>query len=191
MSASRWIAAGIMLLAAATSMRSVQGGGAPAEPADRKVLPDSTRSIESPRGRYRLVLEVPDADHARAILMAQDPALVVWERRLAHEYGPRFALVSPHGTVVLLDEWINVVTGLAISVIDGEGRTLAVVSTGEIATLLGHTRAELLARGRFGPWMGGTPELSGAGEYVAIPMGERELRVSTVDGSLTVLDRAR
>jgi len=159
----------------------------PVSPGDRMVLPPVERTTESLEGNYRLVLENPHEQVASARLIATgDPEQVVWQKVLPHHYGPRVGLVGSRGTVVLLDEWINVFTPYAIMVLARDGESLATYATDDIAVNLGISRAELAAKATFGPWMRGTPFISLKGETVTVPMGEHDLLINLTDGSIGV-----
>jgi len=175
-----WAGVGIVMLALSGAATS---DSLPAS--DRKVLPPATRAVESPQGDYRLELKNPDEKTALAVLIATREAnRTLWEKRLPHHHGPRVGLVGPDGTVVLLDEWINVFTKHAITVFGRDGATLAVHSTDDVAAFLSLSRAELAAKAKFGPWMRGAPFLTESGDHVAVPMGQHSLLVNLRDGSL-------
>lgn len=134
-----------------------------------------------------MVLKNPDEKTSLATLVAlRDTERTLWEKRLPHNHGPRVGLVGPKGTVVLVDEWINVFTERAITVFSRDGAILATHSTDNVAAFLSVSRADLAAKATFGPWMRGSPSLTAGGDYVTIPMGERSLLVSLQDGSLAM-----
>ncbi|MGB3203185.1 MAG: hypothetical protein WBA99_19930, partial [Nodosilinea sp.] len=89
--------------------------------------PPTLRHEVSPAGTYHLVLTLeqvasgPRRTTANLFELTGDRCQQVWSHRLPHSYGPRLALVSEGGMVVLLDEWINVASPYAIVVLGPDG----------------------------------------------------------------------
>src|SRR5262245_9840853 len=111
----------ILLLTACQSPASV--GSTPSQAVDvtdRITLPPASREFTSPSGKFVLVVSTKDSwKSPRAtgeLFSAGANRTLLWSRELPQEYGPRFALVNDQGTVLMLDEWINVNTRYAILV---------------------------------------------------------------------------
>ena len=153
-------------------------------PVDAEVLPPAVRTIDSPDGAYQLLIENSANGVAQAALSATGSDQLLWNQQLPHENGPRIAIVGSQGTVVLLDEWINVFTDHAITVYDRSGTVLSSVSTNEIAETMNLSRAELVAQATHGPWIAGEPFHSEG--FVLVPVGERQIAIDMDDGSLDV-----
>lgn len=154
---------------------------------DFQASPPEIRSVDSPDGAYRLMLQNLPGGTAATLHAARDRDVVLWQRDLPHQFGPRVAFVGACGTVALLDEWINVFTDHAIEVVDVNGDTLNSYSTDDIATFLKRPRSRLAAEAKFGPWMMGVPKLSGDAESVLVPMGDETLSISLTDGSISTI----
>lgn len=112
----------------------------------------------------------------------------MWQQRLPHEWGPRTAVVSDEGRVVLVDEWINVVSSLALTLLDAQGRTVVVHPAEQIFSLLDVPRRSIADAATAGVWRTGEPRLSADGEAVELHAANRRLRLSTRTGQLILVD---
>ncbi len=171
---------------------------------DRIDLPPESREAASPSGRFVLSVSTPDAwksktATAELVEVDGDERRVVWTRKLPHEYGPRFTLVTDEGTVILLDEWINVASSRAITVIHPSGihpsgihpsgihpsgNVIAQHAFAAIPEVLWIPGRELVAAARHGLWMTNPPTLGDDGKSVRAESGGRTLVIDAADGSL-------
>ncbi len=162
---------------------------------DRIALPPAERTSVSRDGRFVFVVSAvasgwrTPAATAALYTIEAGARRMLWTHALAQQYGPRFALVSDAGTVVMLDEWINVSTPFAVMIVDREGRTVAQRSTDEVRAALDVPMSELARRARFGWWLSGAPTLSDDGDIVRAPSAGRVLLVRVSDGKLSSSDR--
>src|SRR5689334_8370642 len=86
-------------------------------------LPPAERRVASPTGAFALILKTLDnwkTPLVTASLLRRDGSLV-WRLQLPHEHGPRRALVTDDGRVVLVDEWINVISPRALTLLAADG----------------------------------------------------------------------
>ena len=111
-------------------------------PSDRITLPDTKREFHSSSGRFNFVVSTRDG--WKSLLATGDlfsvnglTAKLLWSRGLPQQFGPRFALVNDLGTVLMLDEWININSHYAVLLIDRDNRT-------------GNNTVQMLFRRRFG-----------------------------------------
>lgn len=111
---------------------------------------------------------------------------VRWERELPHHHGPRRVLVTLDGQVLLVDEWINVLSRYALTLIAPSGVTVAQYSGEQIISLLGVPRAAIRLNARWGPWMTTEPKL--VGDAVFFAAGGRRLVLGLADGQLSARD---
>ncbi|MBE9141101.1 hypothetical protein IQ254_28535 [Nodosilinea sp. LEGE 07088] len=151
--------------------------------------PPVMRHGASPEGRYHLTLtlvEGADPPHTVASLFETlgDRCQQVWSRPLPHSYGPRLGLVNDSGTVVLLDEWINVASTRAVVVLGRDGDAIAEHSFDDIVAVTGETRAEVVEQAKQGFWLGGSPEMQNDGSYLAIPTAGGELTLNLATGAM-------
>ena len=156
-------------------------------------LPPDRREFYSPSGNF--VLTVATANHwktplATAELLSVDGALrrPLWQRTLPHKKGPRRALVSDSGAVVLIDEWPNSVSRQALVCLDDSGQTLAHYSTQQLSRLLGVARKTLKSHARRGLWLSRVPVLRPDGSAVDFKAGGRKLVLRLADGGLLAAD---
>ena len=169
---------------------SVWAGG-PA--ADVVVLPPEFEERSSPSGAY--VLEVRLRAHANVhapratatlfkINSSQRQAL--WTRELPHRPRPRFFTVGDGGQVVLLDEWLNVRSDLAVMVIDRKNSTLAQFGLEAVRAALQVPIAALAPRARHGLWIQAPPVINARGDAAEVAAADRVLSIRLSDGALSV-----
>ncbi|PSR17138.1 hypothetical protein C8255_14120 [filamentous cyanobacterium CCP3] len=152
--------------------------------------PPLLRHEVSPGGTYHLVLTLEqEADGTRRTVASLfetmgDRCQQVWSRRLPHSYGPRLGLVNDRGTVVLLDEWINVASPYAIVVMEADGEVKAQHSFDDIVAITDGSRAEVVEQAAQGFWLSGYPELNRDGAQVSIPAAGGHLTLDLATGEL-------
>jgi hypothetical protein len=170
------------------------GGAAPKVVRDVISRPPSPRQFVSPSGRFRLVLQLaqperpPRVDARLLDDRGAAPGQPVWQQQLPHEWGPRTALVTDEGRVVLIDEWINVASRRALTLIDAHGKTQVVHSAEQVFKLLAVPRRSIADAATAGVWRTGEPLLSADGQSVEIRSAGRKLRLATASGQLTLVD---
>ncbi|WP_323355083.1 hypothetical protein [Leptolyngbya sp. CCNP1308] len=152
--------------------------------------PPILRYETSPAGNYHLILTLePDAAgrrHTTASLFETlgDRCQQVWSQPLPHSYGPRLALVNNAGTVVLLDDWINVASPRAIVLMGIDGEVKAQQGFDEIVEVTGQSRAEVVDQATQGFWLAGTPELNRNGTQLSIPTAGGWLTLDLATGEM-------
>lgn len=152
--------------------------------------PPARQVITSPQDAYILLLQAP-ADWQRKQVTAtlyaatSDRCQPVWSQTLPHEYGPRYALVTDRGQVVLLDEWINVASPYAVTVLGPTGETVAQHSFDQVAAVLAVSRADLVDQAATGWWISAPPSLSRDGEMVRVAAGSDRLEINVATGELS------
>lgn len=153
-------------------------------------LPPTRQVILSPQETYILLLQAPvdwQSKQVTATLFeaTSDRCQPVWSQTLPHEYGPRYALVNDRGQVVLLDEWINVASPYAITVISPTGDTVAQYSFDQVAAVLAVSRADLVDQAATGWWISAPPTLSRDGDTVRVAAGSDRLEINLATGALS------
>lgn len=111
---------------------------------------------------------------------------VKWERELPHHHGPRRVLVTQSGQVLLVDEWINVLSRYALTLIAPSGVTVAQYSGEHLISALGVPRAAIRLHARLGAWMTVEPRMDG--DSVFFEAGGRRLVLRLADGQLSARD---
>ena len=111
---------------------------------------------------------------------------VKWERELPHHHGPRRVLVTQSGQVLLVDEWINVLSRYALTLIAPSGVTVAQYSGEHLISALGVPRAAIRLHARLGAWMTVEPRMDG--DSVVFEAGGRRLVLRLEDGQLSARD---
>ena len=118
---------------------------------------------------------------------------LLWTKALPHQYGPRFALVSSAGQIVLFDEYINVASPYAIALISPIGETIATHSFDDIQHFLQDvSRADLVRQATSGWWISSPPQIENTlGEVeqnALVKTGGTTLQISLTTGELSRRD---
>ncbi len=108
-----------------------------------------------------------------------------WQKDLPHEYGPRFALVSPAGQVLLLDEFINVASPYALTLLNPNGEIVMQRSFDDVQKALHLSPAALTRQAVSGWWISAPPRLSAQGDHALIKTGGTTLEVDLTTGTLS------
>ncbi|WP_017300838.1 hypothetical protein [Nodosilinea nodulosa] len=157
---------------------------------DTIAYPPELRHLVSAAGNYHLILTLgQDASGARRTTASLfeatgDRCQQVWSHTLPHSYGPRLALVNDAGTVVLLDEWINVASPYAIMVMGPEGEVAAQHSFDDIVEITGQSRAEVVEQAAQGFWLAGNPEIDHDGFQIIVPTAGGRLTIDLLTREL-------
>lgn len=155
---------------------------------DQRDIPPVERKFASSTGGFELrIFSDQNWKTRQAIAELRKGAKAVWRRDLPHSYGPRDAVVLSGGKVVLLDEWINVASKLAIVLLDEEGQTIATYSYNDVKRVSGETskgltRGAALGPYRKGTWLSSKPALSG--NFVVVSAGDVQLSLDCQSGAL-------
>ena len=156
---------------------------------DSITLPPESQTFVG--GDYQLVISSADGWQtpvAIAALSKGDEPL--WQKTLPHQYGPRFALVSPLGQVLLLDEHINIASDHAIALINAEGKTIADYSFDDVHRKLQDadrtiTRADMVNQAKSGWWISAPPTLIPAGTHAHVETSGTIIQIHLQNGVLT------
>ena len=166
----------------------------PAKPgaiaADRIDYPPLVQEFGSPSGAFHLTVKSLDSwktPKAAATLRLASGAML-WQRDLPHYHGPRRVLVTDAGQVLLVDEWVNVVSRYALTLIARDGAVIAQYSAEQIISLLAVPRRAISARARYGPWIADGPNLSSDAQSALFQAGGRSLVLRLQDGLLSARD---
>lgn len=152
--------------------------------------PPLLRHEASPAGNYHLVLtlgtDAAGTQRTTASLFETlgDRCQQIWSHPLPHSYGPRLALVNDVGTVVLLDEWINVASPRAIVMMDLDGEVKAQHSFDDIVAIADQSRAAVVEQAAQGFWLAGTPAMNRAGTQLSIPTAGGRLTINLATGEM-------
>jgi hypothetical protein len=157
---------------------------------DSIVVPPAVREFASPSGAF--TLRISSADNWKTPVAAAEldalnsgASKVVWRRELPHHYGPRKALVSDQGDALLVDEWINILSRYALTVVDRNNRIVAQYAADDIFAVLGIPARDVSALAREGPWLSAGPTLSTDGKLALIETGACTLEIRLADGRLS------
>lgn len=152
--------------------------------------PPILRHETSLAGSYHLILTLGQAEAGTQRTTASlfetlgDRCQQVWSHTLPHSYGPRLALVNDSGTVVLLDEWINVASPRAIVLMGVDGVVKSQHGFDDIVEVTGQSRAEVVNQAAQGVWLGGTPKLNRTGTQLSIPTAGGQLTLDLATGEM-------
>ena len=155
---------------------------------DRIKLPAEHQSFEA--GTYRLEI-VSESEWRSPTPKATlySGGVRLWEKEIPHQYGPRFALVTSEGQVVLFDEYINVASPRAIALINTAGDTAATYSFDDIAAFLKDvSRADLTRQAASGWWISSPPQLDQLEQNALVQTGGTTLQINLTTGKLSRRD---
>lgn len=146
------------------------------------------RKISSPSGRYTLRVHAIDAWKTPRTMATLSDASghARWQMTLPHEGGPRAMLVSDTGTVLFIDEWINVIPRHALVVVTPTGKIVGDHSGESVLTRLNVPRRTIGDLARVGPWRSSDAALSADGRSASLRAGGRTVTISLVDGAIHV-----
>jgi hypothetical protein len=156
-------------------------------------LPPASREIPSPRGDYVFVVSTPDAwkslkAKGELFRLSDGRRESVWSQQLPQEYGPRYALVGPEGSVLLVDEWIHVESRYAVMVVDAAGRVVAQHAFGDVQGVLDVPVAKVVKLASLGWWVTTPPVLDAERGVATIGAAGKVLGVRLSDGRLSIED---
>jgi hypothetical protein len=178
-----------MLLWATTSQGASAG---PQRIATDSIPHPATRTEHtSPSGAFQFVVSTPDSwktAHATGelFLVTGSTPRSMWRRTLPQQFGPRLALVTDRGEVLLLDEWIIRMSSYAVMVITPRGDTLAQWSFDDVQKAMGVEMARIVTHERIGFWIAREPVIEQGATRVVVPtVAAKTLVVSLVDGRLS------
>ncbi|MFK8182759.1 MAG: hypothetical protein AB8B99_05240 [Phormidesmis sp.] len=160
---------------------------------DRLTHPPESQTFQN--GPYELRISATDqwqTPAATGTLYESEQPL--WQQSLPHQYGPKFALVSSSvsssGTTLLFDEYINIASDYAITLIASTGEIIRTHSFDDIHQALQQTqpnltRADLTNQATTGWWISAAPTFNDAGTHALIETGGTLLHIELTTGNLT------
>jgi hypothetical protein len=110
---------------------------------------------------------------------------LLWQQDLPHQYGPRYSLIGQQGQVLLVDEYINVASPYALTLISPDGQVTAQYSFDDIQSTLAVPRADIVRQAASGWWVSAPPTLSADGQAALIATGGTRLQVDLVTGQIS------
>ncbi|PZO22839.1 MAG: hypothetical protein DCF25_01675 [Leptolyngbya foveolarum] len=150
---------------------------------DRLAHPPIRQTFTS--GTYRLVISTED-NWKTPLTQAKlfQGSTVLWEKALPHQYGPKFVLIGTQGNVLLLDEFINVASPHAITLIDIKGQAIAQHSVKAIQTTLNLSTADLTKQATTGWWISAAPTLNQLENCATVLTGGTTLSIDLETGAI-------
>lgn len=155
----------------------------PAAAADRMAQPPLHQTFTN--SPYQLIVTATDSWQTPAATgQFYKGDTLLWQQTLPHQYGPRFVLVSQQGHILLLDEFINVASPYALTLLDADGKTLAQYSFDDIQKTLAIPAATLTQKATSGWWISAAPILKESEGLALVPTGGTILQVDLATGEL-------
>ena len=176
----KFVQTALVLAAVLTGAMACEAAANPNGPADQAVvqsdritLPDTKREFHSSSGRFNFVVFTRDGwKSLRAtgdLFSVNGPtAKLLWSRELPQQFGPRFALVNELGTVLMLDEWININSQYAVLLIDRDNRTVKQHSADSIQATMRVPTNEIVRMAKHGWWITEPPSVNSAGDAALV-----------------------
>lgn len=175
----------ICLTIALLAIANGQGQNGHTKKMDVKVMPDEVRTFCSPS--KKCVLTIRTLDHWRtprpqATLTVEGSE--VWESAIQNWHGPKTACVTNKGNVVLFDEWPNIKSELAVTLISDKGKSKKVWTFDQIRSIAKASSDDITAFAKIGNWLGGLPAVKG--ETVSFAMAKVRMSLSIPNKSIAV-----
>ena len=150
---------------------------------DSITLPPPSRVVNSANNSYSFRITTSDnwrTPFPQGVLTSNSNARLrlTWSGKLPQYYGPRFALVTSTGDVILVDSWLNTKPIPAIAILNHGKRSWVSFGFDDVLRSLGVSAARVAEKARFGSWwISGKPYLDAAENRVLIPAGGQNLMV--------------
>lgn len=179
-----------ILAALALTAVLATGPGDRVDAADIVPGPPEIEVFVSPSGAYRLRLLAPrtlDGGSPVAELRRRESGgeRHLWRRALPHVWRPRLALVDDAGRILLLDEWLNTKSRLAVMILTPEGEETAVHDFEAVREALAEPVRVVVARAEHGWWIAGAPRLADDAPLVVVPAAGKHLAIDLATGALS------
>ncbi len=160
-------------------------------PSDRITLPDFRREFRSPSGRFAFVVSTRDGwkslrGTGELFSITGSVHTPLWSRELPQQFGPRFVLISDLGTVLMLDEWINVKSQYAVFLIDRNNRTVKQHDADAVQAAVQVPANDIVRMAKHGWWVSAPPSLNSAGDAARVETAGKILTIRLSDGQLSV-----
>lgn len=137
-------------------------------------------------GAYQLVISAEDQwDTPLATGELYRGGEQLWQKALPHQYGPRYVIVSSAGQVLLIDEFINVASPHALTLIGEKGEVVAQHGFQDIQETLDLLPAQLTEKAASGWWVSAPPRLNSTGDKALISTGGTTLEVDLTSGAIS------
>ena len=164
------------------------GSATVSEAADVVAGPPEIEESVSPSGSFRLRLLAPrdlrGGPPAAELHRLEDGGEErLWRRDLPHVWRPRMALVDDSGRVLLLDEWLNTKSRLAVMVLNPRGDEIVVHDFEAVREALDEPARVVVARAEQGWWIAGSPWLTDG--LVVVPAAGKHLVIDLATGALS------
>jgi hypothetical protein len=111
---------------------------------------------------------------------------LIWKQNLPHQFGPRYIFVADNGQVTLIEEWINIKSDHAITVINRENQTLAKYSFDDLQRIIGLPSATIVRRAKLGWWISAPPVLETSSHKIKIASSGLFLFIEPSTGAITL-----
>ncbi len=176
---------------AAQEAGNVQADSGKAEAdSDSIALPPTTRESFSSNKQYQFVISSGDGwktKHPAGHLYGSEGGTrkLLWQGTLPQEYGPRFVLVSRRGTVLMLDEWINVKSSYAVVVLNPPAKNWIRHGFEEVEGTLGAARSVLVDSAKFGWWISSMPTFLDDERKARVGAAGKHLVVDLMTGEMS------
>ncbi len=141
-------------------------------------------------GEYQLVIATANRwKTSVAIAHLYKDSILQWQKPLPQHYGPRFALISTKGSVLLVDEYINVASPYALMLLSATGEAIAHYSFEDIRNTLGISAADLTRQAASGWWVADAPRLGADQTVASVGAGSQRIIIDLQTGKLTASNR--
>lgn len=154
---------------------------------DHVPAPAPMETLQSPDGAYAFDIALAKRWRTELAIgtlraVAGGQSRIVWQRSLPQRVRPRFALVANDGSVLLFDQFDNILGPIAVLLINPKGQDVAVLTFDDIRRVAGAPPADIAHQARHGVWLQRPPVLAGADAQVTV--AGRSLLIDLQSGQL-------
>jgi hypothetical protein len=184
-------AAYVVLLGVGTALSGAGTGPAQVPEADYVPPPPVRAEYASATGKYIFVVATSDNWQTRRSSgslyeTAKPGPRLLWTRALPHEWRPRHVVVSDAGNVLLLDEWANIASRVAVMLLSRANHVIAVHDYAAILRVLEMPAAKVARAATLGTWIQAPPAVVGDGSTVTVAAAGKVVGIDLSDGRLFV-----
>ncbi len=148
-------------------------------------MPDEVRTFCSPN--KKCVLTIKTLDHwktPRPQASLSVDGSQVWIFVIQNWHGPKTASVTNTGNVVLFDEWPNIKSDLAVTLISDKGKAKRVWTFDQVRSIANASANDITQNAKIGNWLGGMPAVRS--ETVQFAMAKVRLILDIAKQSIVV-----
>jgi hypothetical protein len=159
---------------------------------DRVTLPPQRSEFTSSSGQFCFVLTgserwQPPRSDGELWKIEDGIRHRLWKRSLPHRFRPRYVVVADNGNVLLFDEWLNMESPYAITLLNSRNDVVATYSFNHIQQILNIPAQQIIRMAKHGWWITEPPVVDQQTHHVRVKSAGLQLAIDPETGSISVL----